>query len=107
MENKRARPMIDSKNRYGLTAARIHDADGRARRPSSPTIDVHAHVVIPQAAAIAQPHLDIARVPLAHFADAATKEINALQDKDISGVMTTAVERRLTDLDRMGIDLQV
>ena len=43
--------MIDSKNRYGRTAARIHDADGLARRPSSPTIDIHAHIVVPQAAA--------------------------------------------------------
>ncbi|WP_315833765.1 amidohydrolase family protein [Bradyrhizobium prioriisuperbiae] len=99
--------MIESKNRYGLTAARIHDADGRARRPSSPTIDVHAHVVIPQAAAIAQPHLDIKRIPLAHFADAATKEINAQQDKNITGVMFKDVEKRLRDLDRMGIDVQV
>ena len=39
--------MIDSKNRYGRTAARIHDADGLARRPSSPTIDIHAHIVVP------------------------------------------------------------
>ena len=45
--------MIDRKNRYGLTAARIHDADGRARRPSSPTIDIHAHIVVPEAAKVA------------------------------------------------------
>jgi aminocarboxymuconate-semialdehyde decarboxylase len=99
--------MIDSKNRYGLTAARVHDADGRTRRPSSTTIDIHAHVVIPQAAAVARPHVDISRIPLAHFADAATKEINAQQDKDISGVMFADLERRLRDLDRMAIDIQV
>jgi len=28
--------MIDRKNRYGRTAARIHDADGLARRPPLP-----------------------------------------------------------------------
>jgi aminocarboxymuconate-semialdehyde decarboxylase len=98
--------MIDRKNRYGLTAARIHDADGRARRPSSPTIDIHAHIVVPQAAAIAQPHVNMSRIPLAHFANAATKEINAMQDKDIGEVMTT-IDRRLFDLDKMGIDIQV
>src|SRR6202011_1235152 len=98
--------MIDSKNRYGRTAARIHDADGLARRPSSPTIDIHAHIVVPQAAALAQPHVDISRIPLAHFADAASKEINAMQEKDIGVVMTT-IDRRLADLDRMGIDIQV
>jgi aminocarboxymuconate-semialdehyde decarboxylase len=37
--------MIDRKNRYGRTAARINDADGRARRPPSVTIEIgRAHV---------------------------------------------------------------
>src|SRR6201999_2476928 len=99
-------PMLDRKNRYGRTAARNHDADGRARRPSSPTIDIHAHIVVPQAAKLAQPHVDLKRIPLAHFADAASKEINAQQEKDVSEVMTT-IDRRLRDLDSMGIDIQV
>ena len=98
--------MIDRLNRYGRTAARNHDADGLARRPSSVTIDIHAHIVVPQAAKLAQPHVDLSRIPLAHFADAATKEINAQQEKDIGEVMTT-IDRRLFDLDKMGIDIQV
>src|SRR5271156_5696504 len=98
--------MIDANNRYGLTAARIHDADGRARRPSSPTIDIHAHIVVPQAAAHAQSHVDVSRIPLADFADAASKEINAQQERDISEVMTT-LDRRLAHPDRMGVDSQV
>src|SRR3979490_1884773 len=98
--------MIDRKNRYGRTAARIHDADGLARRPSSATIDIHAHIVVPQAAKLAQPHVDIKRIPLAHFADAATREVNAQQEKDVGEVMTT-IDRRLFDLDKMGIDIQV
>ena len=76
--------MIDSKNRYGRTAARINDADGLARRPSSPTIDIHAHIVVPQAAKLAQPHVDITRIPLAHFADATSKEINAQQERTLA-----------------------
>jgi aminocarboxymuconate-semialdehyde decarboxylase len=98
--------MIDRKNRYGLTAARNHDADGRARRPSSPTIDVHAHIVVPKAGALTKPHLDLKRIPLAHFADDATKAINASQEQDIGEVMTT-IDRRLRDMDRMAIDIQV
>src|SRR4030081_2943254 len=98
--------MIDRKNRYGRTAARIHDADGLARRPSSPTIDIHAHIVDAQAAALAQPHLDFSKIPMAHFADAASKEINAQQTSEVREVMTTIV-RRLAELDRMGIDVQV
>ena len=98
--------MIDRKNRYGRTAARINDADGLARRPSSPTIDIHAHIVVPQAAKLAKPHVDISRIPLAHFADATSKEINAQQEQDVGEVMTT-IDRRLRDLDAMGIDIQV
>ena len=98
--------MIDRKNRYGRTAARIHDADGLARRPPSVTIDIHAHIVVPEAAKLAQPHIDISRMPLAHFSDAATREINAQQEKDVREVMTT-IDRRLFDLDKMGIDIQV
>src|SRR5712672_3399464 len=97
--------MIDRKNRYGRTAARIHDADGLARRPSSATIDIHAHIVVPQAAKLAQPHVDISRIPLAHFSDAASKEINAQQEKDVSEVMTT-IDRRLRNQETMGNDLQ-
>jgi len=99
-------PLLDRKNRYGRTAARHHDADGRARRPSSATIDIHAHIVVPQAAKIAQPHVDLKRIPLAHFADAASREINAQQEKDIGEVMTT-IDRRLRDLDAMAVDIQV
>src|SRR5579863_389772 len=91
--NSRENSMIDRKNRYGRTAARVHDADGLARRPSSTTIDIHAHI-------------DHSRVPLAHFADAETREINAQQEKDVEEVMTT-IDRRLFELDRMGIDIQV
>src|SRR5258708_4902927 len=104
--NNRENSMIDRMNRYGRTAARNHDADGLARRPSSTTIDIHAHIVVPQAAKLAQPHVDLSRIPLAHFADAATKEINAQQENDVREVMTT-IDRRLFDLDRMGIDIQV
>ena len=106
IDKRQANPMIDSKNRYGRTAARIHDADGLARRPTSPTIDIHAHIVVPQAAALAQPHVDPARIPLAHFADEVTKGVNAQQEKDVREVMTT-IDRRLSHLDRMGIDVQV
>lgn len=98
--------MSHGRNRYGRTAARIHDADGRARRPSSTTIDIHCHIAIPAASAHAGPHLDLARVPLAHFADAPTREINALQEKDRAKIMVDH-EARLFDMDAMGVDIQL
>ena len=42
----------------------------------------------------------------AHFADVASREINAQQEKDIGEVMTT-IDRRLRDLDAMAVDIQV
>jgi aminocarboxymuconate-semialdehyde decarboxylase len=98
--------MHNGPNRYGLTAARTHDADGRARRPSTPTIDIHAHIIVPAGAAIAQPHVDMSKIPLAHFANDETKSINATQDKDRFEVITQH-DKRLRDLDAMGIDIQV
>jgi aminocarboxymuconate-semialdehyde decarboxylase len=98
--------MIERKNRYGRTAARLDDADGRARRPTSTTIDIHAHIVVPQAAAHAKPYIDHASAPLVRFSDAVSREVNAQQVKDVENVMTT-IDRRLRDLDAMGIDIQV
>src|SRR5260370_41748262 len=99
-------PMLECQDRYGSTGARTRAAAGRARRRPSVTIDIHAHIVVPQAAKLAQPHIDLKRIPLAHFSDVASKEINSQQEKDVGEVMTT-IDRRLRDLDNMGIDIQV
>lgn len=94
-------------NRYGPTAARPPGAQpGRAARPPSVTIDIHSHVAVPQAAAFVKPHLDPATIPLARFAAPATQALNARQDADRTEVMT-GHDKRLADLDAMGIDRQV
>ncbi len=98
--------MIASKNRYGNSAARVHRALGVACRPATPTIDVHSHILVPVAAACAAPHLDLARVPLARFVDAAGREINAMQEQDRRSPMLDA-DQRLRDMDGMGVDIQV
>ena len=99
--------MIGSKNRYGLTAARTHSAYGRARRPSTPTVDSHAHIVVPAAAAHAGPHMDFSKIPLAFFSDEETREINLIQDKDRAAIMYADIDGRLQDLDKMASDIQV
>ena len=48
-------------NKYDLTAARRHGKPGREVRPKSITIDIHAHVAVPAAAAFVRPHLDPAK----------------------------------------------
>lgn len=91
-------------NKYAPTAARVHGKPGRETRPKSVTIDIHAHVGIPAAFEIVKPHLDWATVPLAHFADAETKALNAKQEADIFS--RRSLEHRLAALDDMGLDIQ-
>ena len=94
-------------NRYGPTAARAPGAKpGRVTRPQSVTIDIHSHVAVSRAAAFVAPHFDPATIPLVNFATPETRALNARQDGDRTEVMTSH-DRRLTDLDAMGIDLQV
>ena len=49
-------------NKYGPTAARQHGKPGREVRPKSVTIDIHAHVDVPEAAKFVAPHLDMKTV---------------------------------------------
>jgi aminocarboxymuconate-semialdehyde decarboxylase len=98
--------MPDLWNKYDLTAARKHGRRGRDVRPKSTTVDLHAHVGIARAAEIAKPHLDIATIPLAHYASADTKAVNAKQEQDIAAA-SKGYDKRLADLDAMGIDVQV
>ncbi|MGB6535724.1 MAG: amidohydrolase family protein [Xanthobacteraceae bacterium] len=92
-------------NKYGPTAARRHGRPGRELRPASVTIDIHAHVGVPEAAKFVEPHLDWSTIPLAHFAAAETKALGAKQEADIRACF--ALDRRLTDLDAMGVDIQM
>ncbi len=93
-------------NRYGPTAARQHGRPGREVRPKSTTIDIHAHVAVPEAATFVQPHLDVSTIPLAHFATPETKALNQMQEADRRSRMLQ-YDERLADLDQMGIDIQV
>jgi len=93
-------------NKYEPTAARKRGKAGREVRPKSITIDMHAHVAVPRAADYVRPHLDLSTIPLAHYADDATKALNAKQETDIRERIA-GYELRLADLDAMGIDVQL
>ena len=98
--------MAEETNHYGATAAREHGRPGREARPRSITIDMHSHVLVPEAAALTGPHVDLAKVPLAHFATDNTKALNRKQDADRRpNMLDLAV--RLRDMDAAGIDVQV
>ena len=98
--------MPEQWNKYGPTAARKHGKPGREIRPRSTTIDIHSHVAVPQAAAFAGPHLDLASIPLAHFANDETRALSRKQEEDIRARIT-GYDERLAELDAMGIDMQV
>jgi aminocarboxymuconate-semialdehyde decarboxylase len=93
-------------NKYGPTAARRHGKPGREARPKSTTIDIHAHVAVPAAAAFVKPHLDPAKNALVNFATPETRALNQKQEEDIRPRIT-GYDRRLADLDAMGIDFQL
>jgi len=97
--------MLEQWNKYAPTAARGHGKAGRDARPNSVTIDIHSHVAVPAAARFVEPHLDWATVPLAHFANAETKALSQKQEADIRA--RAGHDRRLADLDAMGIDIQM
>ena len=97
--------MPEQWNKYDKTAARRHGKPGREVRPQSVTVDIHAHVGVPEAAKFVEPYLDWATIPLAHFANAETKALNQKQEADIRA--TAGADRRLADLDAMGVDVQM
>ncbi|MFL5256886.1 MAG: amidohydrolase family protein [Rhodopila sp.] len=96
--------MPDPNNRYGLTAARKHGRPGREIRPSSLTVDVHTHVLVPAAAAFVQPHA--APDPRLDAYARETRILGRKQDEDRTPNLTDLSLRR-RDYEAMGIDAQV
>jgi aminocarboxymuconate-semialdehyde decarboxylase len=93
-------------NKYDPTLARRRGRPGRQARPTSLTVDIHSHVAVPQAAAFVKPHLDLATIPLAHFAAPDTKAVNDKQEADLR-TRIVGYDKRLADLDAMGLDMQL
>jgi aminocarboxymuconate-semialdehyde decarboxylase len=96
---------LDQWNKYAPTAARRHGKPGRDARPRSVTVDIHSHVGVPRAAEFVRPHLAADANPLVAFADAATRALNEKQEADIKA--GAALDKRLADLDAMGLDVQI
>jgi aminocarboxymuconate-semialdehyde decarboxylase len=93
-------------NKYAPTAARHHGKPGREVRPQSITVDIHSHVAVPAAAAFVKPHLDPMTNPLVLHSMPETRALNQKQEADIRERITSH-DRRLADLDAMGVDFQL
>jgi aminocarboxymuconate-semialdehyde decarboxylase len=76
------------------------------RTSSARTVDIHCHYSSSRAEAIARPHFTVDKEPTLAFASECTRKINAKQRDDLASLMTS-VDRRIQDMDRMGIDIQV
>src|SRR5215813_15450307 len=92
-------------NKYEASTARKPGRPGREIRPKSLTVDFHSHVGVPRAAELAKPHLDPQASPLARFTNAETRALSQKQEADV--VARHGLEKRLADLDAMGVDMQV
>ena len=98
--------MADMWNKYEPTAARKRGKPGRETRPKSLTVDMHAHIAIPEAAELVKGRLDPSTVPLDHFSTQETKDLMAKQAADIGpGIRPTDV--RFKTMDEMGVDMQL
>ncbi len=96
--------MPEPSNRYERTAARTHGRPGRELRPSSITIDMHAHTVIDAAAALVAPHLP--PDPRGHYYPEETRILTRMQDTDRHPYHVD-LDLRMKVMDEMGVDLQI
>ncbi|MGZ8631943.1 MAG: amidohydrolase family protein [Actinomycetota bacterium] len=80
-------------------------ADEQHRPDGAVTIDIHCHVMSPDAAQMARPFFTSEKDPFIHFAGPASTAYNEQHFSEILPKLSI-VEERLADMDRMGIDIQ-
>ena len=73
--------------------------------PRTATVDIHCHVLTPEAAALVKDVFDPSREATLTFSNEATRAVNRKQDETIRSQLTS-VETRLRDMDKAGIDIQ-
>lgn len=90
---------------YRSTAAREHLTGGYAR-PDTLTVDIHGHMLVPEADALIRPHLPAASLDAVKYAGEASRKVNAKQNEDRANELAGS-EERLAEMDRMGVDVMV
>jgi aminocarboxymuconate-semialdehyde decarboxylase len=69
-------------------------------------VDVHSHLMVPESAELARPHLDPKNEPRTFFSSSTTKELND-EFYELARDKYTDPETRLADMDAMGVDVQL
>jgi aminocarboxymuconate-semialdehyde decarboxylase len=69
------------------------------------TVDIHCHVLTPKAAEMVAGNEGATRHPREIYANERTREVNR-QQAERNRVQFTSIEKRLADMDLMGIDIQ-
>ena len=95
---------------YSCSPGTAAPATARGRAPSRSksrtlAVDLHCHMYVPAAADAVSEVFDIETDGLHRFSNQATREVNARQAETIHGQLTD-VDQRLSDMDRMGVDVQ-
>ncbi|HVZ32787.1 MAG TPA: amidohydrolase family protein, partial [Polyangiaceae bacterium] len=91
---------------YSCSPASFSHAPLRASRgATAATVDIHCHVLTPEAAALVKDALDPAREPMLVFANEETRAVNRKQEETIRAQLTS-VEARLEAMNKAGIDIQ-
>lgn len=77
-----------------------------ATKPSTLTVDVHSHLMVPESAEMALPHRRPEDEPRTFFSSAVTKEMNNEFYRLAAGKYTDP-DVRLADMDALGVDVQL
>ena len=75
-------------------------------RPGTATVDVHAHMMVPESAELTRPHFKPEFEPRTFYSSPVTKEINS-EFYRLAHAKYTDPQVRLADMDAMGIDVQL
>jgi aminocarboxymuconate-semialdehyde decarboxylase len=90
---------------YGSTYGREH-MKGKPPRPKTVTVDLHNHMLIPEAADLVKPHLPADHHPASRFTNPLTAEVIQKQMRD-RRINFTDIDQRLEDMDKMDLDVMV
>lgn len=77
-----------------------------ASRPSTRTIDVHTHLMVPESAELTRPHFKPEDEPRTFYSSPITKALNG-EFYELAKGKYTDPEVRLADMDAMGVDVQL